>query len=81
MRQQVVKLREVYLYENVRIHLDRVDGLGTFVELEAVQDGTYDAEQQRALLDTLRQRLHIGNGDLLAESYADLMAESLAARS
>jgi predicted adenylyl cyclase CyaB len=36
-RHRVVrKRREIFLYENVRIHLDEVEGLGTFVELEAV---------------------------------------------
>jgi adenylate cyclase class IV len=32
----VRKRREIFLYRNVRIHLDEVEGLGTFVEFEAV---------------------------------------------
>src|SRR5882724_6639263 len=34
----VRKRREVLLLDNVRIHLDEVDGLGRFLELEAVVD-------------------------------------------
>ena len=34
----VKKKRAIYLYENVLIHLDEVEGLGTFIEFEAVFD-------------------------------------------
>ena len=32
----IEKKREIYLYENVRIHLDQVKTIGEFIELEAV---------------------------------------------
>src|SRR6059036_832338 len=38
----VRKRREVLLLDNVRIHLDEVDGLGRFLELEAVVDAAHD---------------------------------------
>src|SRR5258705_8041552 len=38
----VRKRREVLLWDNVRIHLDVVDGLGAFLELEAVLDAQHD---------------------------------------
>ena len=40
----VRKRREVLLLDNVRIHLDSVESLGTFVELEAVVDDAHDEE-------------------------------------
>ena len=45
----VKKCREIWLHENVRIHLDAVEGLGAFMELEAVYDGSpaAEAEQQK----------------------------------
>ena len=53
----VRKRREVLLLENVRIHLDEVDRLGTFLELEAVVDAAHDdaacRRQVAALLDAL----------------------------
>ncbi len=40
----VHKRRELWLWRSTRIHLDQVDGLGDFVELETVLDGeTNDA--------------------------------------
>ena len=43
IRTVVRKQRTVYLHKNVRIHLDAVDGLGTFLEFEAVMpDGAPD---------------------------------------
>ena len=73
----VRKLREIALYENVRIHLDRVEGLGDFIELEAVWDGdpAGDAEQ-RGKLAFLREQLAIRDADLVAGSYEALLAPS-----
>jgi predicted adenylyl cyclase CyaB len=72
----VRKERELGLYENVRIHLDRVEGLGSFVELEAVYDPEREDEgAQREKLRFLRDALGIRDEDLVAQSYAD--ADSL----
>jgi predicted adenylyl cyclase CyaB len=74
VRRVVHKQREIALFENVRIHLDRVDGLGTFVELEAVWDGGADglAEQERKIA-FLREALGIADADLIAGSYETLL--------
>jgi predicted adenylyl cyclase CyaB len=72
----VVKEREIFLYENVRIHLDRVDGLGSFLELEAVFDGSPSAEaEQRHKVDFLMKELGVNEEDLLAHSYEGLLEE------
>jgi homotetrameric cytidine deaminase len=68
----VEKRRRLLLFEGVRIHLDRVDGLGSFVELEAPGDGA-DAE---AKLGRLRAELEIGDERLVAASYSDLVLDS-----
>jgi adenylate cyclase class IV len=60
----VVKRRRLLMYKNVRIHLDDVDGLGRFVELEAVGGG----EEAIAFV---RGRLGIRDEDLLGGSYGD----------
>jgi adenylate cyclase class IV len=74
VRRVVRKLREIGLFENVRIHLDRVEGLGDFVELEAVWDGdgAGEAEQARKVA-FLRERLAIRDADLIAASYEGLL--------
>ena len=72
----VRKRREIALYENVRIHLDQVEGLGTFVELEAVWDGAAAGlAEQESKLAFLRERLGIRAEDVLAGSYETLLGE------
>jgi predicted adenylyl cyclase CyaB len=70
----VRKVREIALYQNVRIHLDRVEGLGDFVELEAVWDGdpAGEAEQCEKVIH-LRKQLDIRDADLVAASYEGLL--------
>jgi predicted adenylyl cyclase CyaB len=73
----VDKQREIFLFENVRIHLDRVEGLGSFLELEAVFDGSPAAEaEQQKKVDWLMKELRIGRADLLATSYEALVGSS-----
>jgi homotetrameric cytidine deaminase len=65
----VDKRRRLLLWEGVRIHLDDVDGLGTFVELEAPEDGEQEAKVAR-----LREALQIG--EPIAGSYSDLLLDA-----
>lgn len=69
----VGKTREVFLIENARIHLDRVAGLGTFIEIEViVQQGI---AQARTLMDELLRTLHLSRGASVGASYADLLMD------
>ena len=65
----VRKRREVWLYKNARIHLDTVEGLGRFIEIEVVVTG--GMPQARALMAQLRKVLGIGDEGLIAGSYAE----------
>jgi predicted adenylyl cyclase CyaB len=69
----VRKHREIYLHHNVRIHLDEVAGLGSFLELEAVLHSAQDEAESDARLQGLLTLLQITPADLLAVSYADLL--------
>jgi predicted adenylyl cyclase CyaB len=73
VRGVVRKRREVHMYHNVRIHLDDVEGLGTFVELEAVVSPEADEELSLTRLDALCGLLGLSRGDGVAGSYADLL--------
>ena len=69
----VRKRRELWLVENVRIHLDDVDGLGTFLELEAVVDVAHDEAACRAAVARILPAFGLGEADGLRASYADLV--------
>lgn len=69
----VRKQREVHLLDNVRVHLDRVDRLGTFLELEAVVDAQHDESSCRAQVERITRALGLGDADFIRASYADLL--------
>jgi homotetrameric cytidine deaminase len=69
----VEKRRRLLLWEGVRIHLDRVAGLGDFLELEAVAAPGADLEAERPKVERLREAIEVGDERLVAEGYADLM--------
>jgi adenylate cyclase, class 2 len=71
----VRKRREVLLWDNVRIHLDAVDGLGAFLELEAVVDERHDDAACRAQVATLMDALALREAELIRASYADLLRQ------
>jgi predicted adenylyl cyclase CyaB len=73
VRGQVAKRREIYLWHNVRIHLDEVAGLGSFVEFEAVLGPEDDETTARARLEHLAQTLQLDPLDYRGKSYADLL--------
>ena len=72
---EIEKTRQVWLWENVRIHLDDVVGLGQFVELEAVTD-EQGVEESRERVETLMRALEIGPDQLIEGSYSDMLAGS-----
>ena len=70
----VDKRRRLFLWEGVRIHLDAVEALGAFIELEAVVEAPGgDGERERALVDRLRAELEISDDAIVPGSYADLL--------
>jgi predicted adenylyl cyclase CyaB len=72
VRGTVSKRRELLLWHNVRIHLDDVAGLGTFLEFEAVISPTDDEHVSRERLARLTGALAIRDDDRIAVSYSDL---------
>jgi adenylate cyclase, class 2 len=69
----VAKRREIFLYENVRVHLDDVAGLGTFIEFEAVLGDGVDAAAGQSQVAALQKAFGIAAGDLLPRSYAEMV--------
>ena len=73
VRGEVSKRREIFLWHNIRIHLDEVAGLGTFVEFEAVLSPEDDEAIAQERLKHLSDRLGISPGDVMAQSNAELL--------
>jgi adenylate cyclase class IV len=72
----VRKRRDLWLFGETRVHLDRVARLGTFVEIEVPFDR--NAAEARRVMTMFTDRLGIGAGDVLACSYADLLVGRMA---
>jgi predicted adenylyl cyclase CyaB len=73
VRSVVRKRRFLYLAGQTRIHLDEVDGLGEFIELEVVlRPGQTDAEGQ-AIAAELMAKLGVEQADLIEGAYVDLL--------
>ncbi len=70
----VEKSRELWLSRNVRIHLDEVDRLGRFIEFEALVDRQQDVQVCHDRIAELREAFAPVLGEMLACSYADLLA-------
>ena len=76
VRGTVRKIRYLYLVGQTRLHLDDVEGLGHFMELEVVmRDGQSEAEGQ-AIAEDLMTRLGVERKDLLQGAYMDLLESS-----
>jgi predicted adenylyl cyclase CyaB len=69
----VVKQRELYLLGNIRIHLDRVKGLGNFLEFEAVfaKDMPSIRKRETNKVKKLLKIFQVEPKDLLENSYRD----------
>ena len=74
----VDKKREIYFLDNVKFHLDSVEGLGTFVEIEAI-DAVGDIGKEVLLkqCETFLSLFQIQQTDLVAVSYSDLLIGTL----
>jgi adenylate cyclase len=71
----VDKRREIFLVDNVRIHLDQVSDLGDFLEFEAVLGPDDGDDEGRTQLADLSRMFGIDARSLVAGSYSDLLLE------
>jgi homotetrameric cytidine deaminase len=71
----VSKRRRLFLWEGVRIHLDEVEGLGRFIELEAVLPDAGDLATANQKVARLRASLGIEDDALVSAGYADLVLD------
>jgi adenylate cyclase class 2 len=72
---RVRKRRELWRLDNVRIHLDEVEALGTYLEFEVMVIAGHSEADCRRRADALIQAFAIEAADLISSSYADLLAQ------
>ena len=70
---RVRKHRTLYLAGRTRIHLDKVEGLGHFLELEVVLADSEPAEAGVREAHDLMARLGVGPSQLIEGAYVDLL--------
>jgi adenylate cyclase class IV len=71
---RVRKTRLLLLVGPTRIHLDRVEGLGDFMELEVVLRPEQTLEEGAAIADALMTHLQVPASQRLAGAYLDLLS-------
>ena len=73
VRGVVRKTRYLYLVGQTRVHLDNVEGLGQFMELEVVMRPDQPDAEGQAIARDLMSRLGVEQSDLLEGAYMDLL--------
>ena len=74
----VDKIRKIYFIENVKFHFDRVEGLGTFIEVEAIDNtGEIGIEKLKEQCQFYIEFFEIAEHDFMKKSYSDMMMGNL----
>ena len=69
----VKKRRELFRLGQTRVHLDDVDGLGNFVELEVVLEENQSVSHGQRVARDLMARIGLEGQELVATAYIDLL--------
>ena len=71
----VDKIRKIFYIKNVKYHIDQVQGLGSFVEIEAIDiTGKVREEELRKQCNDSIRLLGLEKAEFLDQSYSDMMA-------
>jgi predicted adenylyl cyclase CyaB len=72
----VDKKRKIYFINHVKFHFDTVDGLGSFVEVEAIdKNGNIGKEQLQAQCDQYAALFSLNKEDFCSLSYSDMILQ------
>jgi adenylate cyclase, class 2 len=73
----VDKRRKIYFIDNVKFHFDTVEGLGTFIEVEAIdRDGSIGKDKLQQQCDHYAAFFEITEEDYCSDSYSDMIIRS-----
>ena len=72
----VEKSRKIYFIQNIKFHFDEVKGLGTFLEVEAIdKEGNISIDELKSQCKMYAQLFKIESHDFIAGSYSDMLLE------
>jgi len=75
---EVRKKREIYFIDNINFHIDLVENLGRFVEIEAISEkGAIQTEKLQEQCEYYKKLLEIKDEDLIGGSYIDMLIEKM----
>lgn len=72
----VKKTRHLYIHEHTRIHIDDVEELGKFIEIEVVLSKDQTPEDGQKIAEMIMTKFHIEKTDLVTGAYLDLLQQS-----
>jgi len=73
VRAVVKKTRDTYQLGNALVHLDQLQQVGTFLEIEVTVPEGHSDEQASAVADSLRRRFGVPQAHIVPWSYAELV--------
>lgn len=73
IRGTVRKRRQLYRIGQTRVHLDDVEGLGAFIELEVVMDDEQSREDGSRIASGILTELGVSDEDRISCAYIDLL--------
>jgi predicted adenylyl cyclase CyaB len=72
----VEKKRRIYFIENVKIHFDTITELGTFIEVEAIDEkGQTDVEELKEQCTRYFSFFDLEESDYMSKSYSDMIIQ------
>lgn len=72
----VAKTRRIWFVKNVKVHFDQVEGLGEFLEVEAInEDGSLSTQILEDQCNFFAALFEIKKEDYVAHSYSDLLLQ------
>lgn len=74
----VDKRRKIFFIDNVKFHIDEVEGLGSFMEIEAIDsNGTIGTDKLHEQCSFYMNLLNVQHEDLVTNSYSDMLLEKI----
>uniref|UniRef100_A0A665TFV7 Si:ch211-156b7.4 n=1 Tax=Echeneis naucrates TaxID=173247 RepID=A0A665TFV7_ECHNA len=73
VRGSVRKERRLFLIGQTRVHLDTVEGLGHYMELEVVMRPDQTVEEGQQVAEELMEQLEVSQESLVTGAYVDLL--------